>query len=137
MHRRSKWVLLGIAIVLLVLACCVALALWCGAYSGHSANRPAFQSDIWKQDVVGEKRRLMVPDLRMRLRSNMTSDEIVQLLGQPDRIEPPAGVFGARPGDGAYWYYNLALGQSDLDAAYFVIVLDSNGTLLRSSVFSH
>lgn len=105
------------------------LACWLLVYQGGER----FDSARWKSDV--ECRDDMLHDLRSnRLRYDLTSDDLIDLLGPPDRDLQHTEVSSHKQHDFRLLYYRLSSKNQSFDSHYFVVVLDVNMRYLRSFV---
>ncbi len=112
-----------------VLILAAAVACWPVQHRGGGR----FDSVRWKSAV--DCRDNMLLHLRShRLRTDLTLDELLELLGPPDRDLPHTEVSSHNQQDFRFLYYQLGKQTQSFDSCYFIVVLDINGKYLRSFV---
>jgi hypothetical protein len=100
-----------------------------------SAGQP-FDSARWKSNV--EDRDEMLGDLcRTRLEANLTTNDLQELLGAPDRDLSPTEVSGSQSQDAHFLYYQLSRRNQRFDSHFFVVVLDVNHKYRRFFIINN
>lgn len=93
----------------------ICLFLASGCSMNHTTTTTGFSSDDWKSQrgvsSDGNRRLAQLADLKPLMREGMARQEVLDLLGEPDRSDPDTGVDA----------YALGVSPFGIDAEYYEI----------------
>lgn len=124
--RENLTSILTLSVAALFLSGCGGHALYGGV------SQAAFSSDAWASNV--DSRLSMIEDLQHIIQTQSTNHRgIIKLLGQPDRDLGRNDVNAPQINDSRFLFY-LIHHPDSFDSAYFTVVIDQKGSVIRSSL---